>query len=204
MLAKVVQGGLPLIPPESSLSNSGDVFGESESWVLDLEMARLARKAGEGERAVLGYRKALETDPWCWEAIEGLCIEGTPPDPDLLFPPRTRAPAATPASSSTTLAPTVPISPLPNQYRSIPTHPPPLGPSQTWAVNSGSTAAYGKGRPVANDGFFTPQEVGMNGGGLMVGKGKDPVRGMLGFAVAGGLRNGRGGPEVMEMSLDEG
>ncbi|KAI5480971.1 20S cyclosome subunit (BimA/Nuc2/Cdc27) [Pseudohyphozyma bogoriensis] len=173
------------------LSHSAAFRPESEPWIYDLELARLARKAGEHERAVQGFRKALEGNPWCWEALEGLCAEGAPPDPDVLFPPRPRQLP-------------VPISPLPSHSRPLPTHPPPLGPSQTSAVNSSvpftaRTRAAAASQPEGL-GFFTPSDTSTPvGPGAFQGQ-----KSLYRLPGAGDLvRKGKAPTKDIEMSVDD-
>ncbi|KAM0792147.1 hypothetical protein ACM66B_004846 [Microbotryomycetes sp. NB124-2] len=137
------------------------------SAAIALELARLASAEGERERAIKSYRSVLELQPWCWEAIESLCAQGAPPDPDALFPPRPRPPSHA-----------VPISPLPQHSTTTASnaqaarsqsaaaaaaaaatsYPPPLGPSQTSVVNSAGVVRTRSSHENDGLGFFTPTE----------------------------------------------
>lgn len=171
-LAKVLVPGTPLAPSATTDSlDPASPFRDPEPWVYDLEMARLARNASEHDRAVVGFRKVLDLNPWCWDALDALCALGQPPDPDQLFPPRPRAPqshSAPMSSVAPTHTQTRPLAPAP--------HPPPLGPSQTSAVNSsvpfvvskarggpGGGSASGVGGPGMGEGLgllYTPGDAG--------------------------------------------
>lgn len=160
VLARLLhQSGSPLIAPEpgSEPSLLPFLYGKGESWEIELELARLSKRAGEGDRAIEGYRKVLEANHYCWEALEELCTLGAPPDPDVLFPPR---PRPTPTA----------VSPLVQMHSSRPPPPSlplPLGPSQSSAVNSaGPIASSSKTRYVSQGagkgeglGFFTPTDL---------------------------------------------
>lgn len=220
VLAKVLLPGVPLISPDATLDTNQlfSILGpdlnnnNTDPHVVDLELARLAQRAGEHERAIQSYRKVLEANPWCWEALEGLCAEGAPPDPDVLYPPRPRPPHSQPisplpnatASSSTTSRPLQPL----------PSHPPPLGPSQNSTVNSSfsfnkvpARGASGGGAGMMGDGlgFFTPSDTStpvMMGGGGAVNKGKGA--GLFGGSwQKGNVGQGRRGGDMSEMSVDE-
>lgn len=248
ILAKVLLPGVPLVLFSDSnliISNSTSIsittttnqsYGSNESWIIELQLARLAQKGGEKERAIQSYRKVLEGNPWCWEAVEGLCKEGEPPNMDSLFPPRQILPpniidsisgvgiggpssirmTNNGSSNSNTLTPIVPgqtgsILQTANQNQYFTSFKPPLGPSQTSAVNS--SFSFIKSRPNEGLGFFTPPEAAggngvMGGGGVgVVGKGKE--RSLFGYGNGGTAtwkKNGRAGAgaEQVEMSVDDG
>lgn len=191
--------------PTDATTSSSDP--SSEPHAIELELARLAKAAGEQERAILSYRKVLDIYPWCWEALEALANQGAPPDPKVLFPARPRPPrlagnalppssTSTTSSSATTMAPTLSST---TRHTNM-MQPAPLGPSQTSAVNS--TFSFGsngtathtrhKGRNMAPAGeiaagFFTPGEmtgpiaIGPGGGKAKV----QPALFAPGVAVAG-------------------
>lgn len=153
VLTKLLQSGSTLIAPEptSDPSSSPYLYADREPWVLELELARLSKRAGEQDSAMSSYRKVLESNSGCWEALEGLCALGVPPDTDVLYPARPR------------LIPTMAISPVLALSRPPPPSLPlPLGPSQSSAVNSAgpssskaryASTAIGKGEGL---GLFTP------------------------------------------------
>jgi anaphase-promoting complex subunit 3 len=152
VLSKLTQSGSTLITPDagSEPSSLPSLYHQGDTWILELEMARLSKKAGEVDRAIESYRKVLEANHYCWEALEGLCTLGLPPDPELLFPARPRPVPVAVSPIITHSKPPPPSLPLP------------LGPSQSSAVNSvvPSKARYGhqgtgKGEGL---GFFTPSD----------------------------------------------
>lgn len=214
----------PLEPTSTSSSSSSTSSPMSstpqaeETTMIDLELARLARKGGEHERAVQSYSKVLSKLPTCWEALETLCQMGAPPtDIDSIYPVR---PRPIPVSTQNQQPPTQLHPQLPMQP--VRSHPPPLGPSLNAAIN----APVSFGRPRNGDmqdtplNYATPAEsnqgggwgpllkgngvgVGAPGGGLK-GKGKEVW--MVG-AGGGGLplrrtASGRYG-DVTETSIDE-
>ncbi|KAK4705260.1 anaphase-promoting complex subunit 3, partial [Phenoliferia sp. Uapishka_3] len=221
-LAKVLVPGTLLapVPPVTASLDSLDpspvtAFRDTEPWVYELELARLARKAGESDRAVVGFRKVLEANPWCWEALDGLCVLGHPPDPDQLYPPRPKSHSALP--------PSAPISPLPTTHlRPLAPHPAPLGPSQTSAVNSAVPIVSHKGRngvgagamggATGSDGLglYTPNDA-MSGAslGMVTGINKGNADGKRLFTLgAGGIWRKPGlppprGGDFIEMSMDD-
>ncbi|KDE06691.1 hypothetical protein MVLG_03037 [Microbotryum lychnidis-dioicae p1A1 Lamole] len=231
VLAKIVSTTQPLVQPdpatEAALHAAVSLPSISSSssdptYVIDLEMARLARQSGEHERAIQSYRKALNKNPWCWEALEGLCAEGAPPDPDVLYPPRPirtvrSAPASIPiapmlSSSGNNNAHAQPSRPPLSAH---PSHPAPLGPSQSSTINSAFTfnnAAANKA--TSSGGFFTPGDAAVSqvGGGAGA-KGKDakPERGgLFGFgpgvaAVSSIWRKGRAqmAADISETSIED-
>lgn len=204
-LAFVLQPGVPLAPsppldnPDVAVYSDpsiGSAFPRpDESTVVELEHARLARKGGDYERAVVGFRKVVAKVPTCWEAVEALCLLGHPPDVDALYPlpNRQRATTATPPVSAGS---TVTHAPQQRPLAPSNSNPPPLGPSQTAVVNTvlPLTGAPGRlrsgGGPGGEGGLFTPTEIQVKPGGLFAvngkgkGKGKE-VQGLFAGAGAG-------------------
>ncbi|GAA5824201.1 hypothetical protein JCM3770_006131 [Rhodotorula araucariae] len=193
-LARVLQSGTPLAPvpqPDADVSSlcvePSWLAPFDESTVVELELARLARKGGEYERAVHSFRTVLLKAPLCWEAIEALCALGAPPDVNSFLPVKPRSVA----SSVQTAAP----QPVPQQQPQRPlattnSNPAPLGPSQTAAVNT-AFSAYGAAARTRTGGMesgslFTPTEVAVKPGGLFglngKGKGKEVVPGLFGVS----------------------
>ncbi|BGP37723.1 anaphase-promoting complex subunit cdc27 [Rhodotorula kratochvilovae] len=190
-LARVLQPGTPLAPGPQHETDVSLLSVESswlapidEATVVELELARLARKGGDYERAVQSFRSVLLKAPTSWEAIEALCALGAPPDVDALLPlkPRSTASSAQPAASQQVLQQQRPLAPTNS-------NPAPLGPSQTAAVNTalGAYGAAARARVGVMDGsggLFTPSEVAVKPGGLfglhVKGKGKEVVPGLFG------------------------
>lgn len=191
-LFRVLQPSTPLVStsseplePSSSSSPTSSAPQAEESTMIDLELARLARKGGENERAVQSYSKVLSKLPTCWEALETLCQMGAPPtDIDSIYPVR---PRPIPISSQAQQPPAQPHSPLPMQP--LRSHPPPLGPSLNAAVN----APVSFGRPRNGDmqdtplSYATPAESNQGGGWGPLSKG-NVVGGGGGGAPGGGLK----------------
>ena len=220
-LAKVLSPGTPLVPSTATTSpldaafelSPAAAFKDTEAWVYDLELARLARRAGEPDRAVVAFRKVLAANAWCWEALEQLCLLGHPPDPDQLFPARPRAP-------NHHLPPSQPISPVTSTQQQQPRpFPAPLGPSQTSAVNSAVPFVVPKQRGQTMGGstsdglgLYTPGEpMSAASLGLLSQQGKGHQDGKRLFNLgAGGTWRKPGLPpprhgqaDVVEMSVDE-
>ncbi|BGP22607.1 20S cyclosome subunit BimA/Nuc2/Cdc27 [Rhodotorula toruloides] len=222
VLAFVLQPGVPLAPsppldnPDvaaNSDSSTDAAFPRAdEATVVELELARLARRGGDYERAVVGFRKVVAKLPTCWEAVEALCLLGHPPDVDVLYPlpDRQRATTATPpVSAGSTVTHALQQRPLAPSN----SHPPPLGPLQTAVVNTvvpltGAPSRLRDGDGSAGEGgLFTPTEIQVKPGGLFgvngKGKGKQ-VPGLFGAAGAGVppplRRNGSG--RYADMSMD--
>lgn len=202
VLAKALSLNLPPSVPLALAEGSPFDWNEpsvNEGWILELEVTRLARKGGEHDRAIQGYRKVLEANAWCWEAIEGLCAEGAPPDIAALFPPRPRPRP----SVSVPVSPPAPLRPLP----STSSHPPPLGPSQTYAVNSpqGFSKARGYQNGAGGEGlpFLTPSDA-IAAGPTLAQPGKDKGKGVLGFTGFFSKKGSKPASEVVDMSLDDG
>lgn len=101
----------------------------SEPWALALEFARAARSADNASTAIRAFSSALENNPWCWEALEGLCALGASVDPTQLFPVRPGSKAVPPSISPDILQPTSPQQSTAPPLRAH--HPAPLGPSQS-------------------------------------------------------------------------
>lgn len=199
ILSKAINLNLPITLSPNHINPNTPTTAQPnlEPWVLQLELARLARKSGEHDTAILGYRKVLQANAWCWEAIEALCQQGSPPNIDLLFPHRPTPPLPNPTAPLS--PPTFPSRPLPN--------PAPLGPSQTFAVNSPPPPTHVKNRN-GGDGlnFLTPMEgtggatMGATGGG----KEKEKGKGVLGFGGFFGKKGNRIGiPESVDMNVDD-
>lgn len=117
ILGKLLQSGAPLIPPQlgSEVPALTCLFSEGDTWVLDLEMARLAKKAGEDENALESYRRVLDSNAFCWEALEGVCALGFPPDVDQMYPARQRP--ILPLSHHCSLFANLPLHHRPFRYR---------------------------------------------------------------------------------------
>ncbi|GJN88792.1 hypothetical protein Rhopal_001762-T1 [Rhodotorula paludigena] len=208
-LGRVIQPGTPLAPPAAYEAEAASLWADTaspllqtadEGTVVELELARLAMKGGDYERAILSFRRVVAKVPTCWEAIEALCALGAPPDVDALFPVQAR-PSAAAASAAGAGAQNVP----PAGAQAAPAHAPgprplaptnsnsaPLAPSQTAAVNM-AFAGYGAaGRAARNGmdsgGLFTPTEVAVKPGGLFgqngKGKGREVVGGLFGAGGA--------------------
>lgn len=213
-LARVLQPGTPLAPatpahpdPDVSLLVGGGAAAWlaplDEGAVVELEMARLACRGGDYERAVQSFRNVVVKAPTCWEAIEALCALGMPPDIDGLLPLKPRS-----------HPPSVHSAPLQQQPRPLATAnavPAPLGPSQTAAVNAG-LGAYGaaartrSGLVDGSGGLFTPTEIAVKPGGLFganaKGKGKEVGTGLFGATQAPpGLRR-TGSGRYADMTVD--
>ncbi|GAA5951706.1 hypothetical protein JCM3765_003089 [Sporobolomyces pararoseus] len=219
-LFRITQPWNPLVstssdPLETALVPTVQV---EESTVLDLEMARLAKKGGERERAVQSYTKVLSKLPSCWEALETLCqLDSPPTDLDALYPLRSRS---LPVPSQSQPPPLLQTATATTASQSNRTHPPPLGPSLNSTINA---PPFSFGRPRNGDmqetplGYSTPADsnpglagfnkfnVGAPGvGGGVKGKGKETW--MLGGG-GGGLplrrtASGRYG-DVTETSIDD-
>lgn len=171
-LFRITQPWNEFVPSSSEPLESALVTGAvhvDESTVIDLEMARLARKGGEHERAVSSYSRVLAKLPSCWEALEILCQLGAPPlDLDSLYPARSR-PSPVPPHSHAHAHAAAPLNAA--QSRS---HPPPLGPSLNATIN----APFSFGRPRNGDlqetplNYSTPVEAGQAGFAKLHGAGQ--------------------------------
>ncbi|OCF36805.1 anaphase-promoting complex subunit 3 [Kwoniella heveanensis BCC8398] len=127
----------------------------STSASAHLLLASLSHKGKAPEAAVDNYVRALQDDPWLWEAFTGLCDIGAAPSLESIFPD---PPALSRASSArTSRPPTLSPNPMP---RSSASEVPGLLPSR-------KTTAYGNGNGGGGGGFFTP-DVGV-GAGLKLG-----------------------------------
>ena len=205
---------MPSPAPDSAAEVSlPGTFRDTDPWVYDLELARLARNAGEPDRAAVGFRKAIEANPWCWEALDALCSLGHPPDPDQLFPPR-------PRTASSQQPPSQPISPVASTthaYRQLASHPAPLGPSQTSAVNSAVPFVLPKQRAAQGHastnslsdglGLYTPGDAMSTASLGMLAKGQQDGKRLFNIGTGGvwrkpGLPPPRAG-DVAEMSIDD-
>ncbi|WVQ99447.1 hypothetical protein IAU59_006582 [Kwoniella sp. CBS 9459] len=125
----------------------------STSASAHLLLASLSHKGKAPEVAVENYVKALQDDPWMWEAFTGLCDTGAAPALEDIFPD---PPALSRASSArTSRPPTLSPNPMP---RSSASEVPGLLPTRkTTAYGSGVGGGGGGG-----GGFFTP-DVGVGG-----------------------------------------
>ncbi|GAA6063052.1 hypothetical protein JCM10212_001115 [Sporobolomyces blumeae] len=208
-------------PASSSLSSPA-------SLAIDLELARLAHRANEPDRAVQSFEKVLSTLPTCWEALETLCQLGHAPslsDLDSMFPlPKPRPvqppPHSASTSSTSTLHPGQPSHPSSTHPNGRTHPPPPLGPSQTSTINSlvqpftfGRTRngdahetplGYPYSTPVEGGPLFEAGLAGARGG--FKGKGRE-VWMVGGGQGPGGLPLRRTGSarygDVTETSIDE-
>ncbi|GAA6029494.1 hypothetical protein JCM8097_003707 [Rhodosporidiobolus ruineniae] len=212
-LARVLQPGVPLVPadapPADWLSTLSSDFplaalpSADDPAAIELDLARLARKAGDAARAVVSFRRVLAAVPMCCEAIEGLCELGAPPDIEQLLPMPKRAAAANGAGQSQQQAAQqqqqVPPQTQQQQQQYLRTatngtYPPPLGPSQTAAVNTIWGGAANGNAFGSSGGLFTPTDAASAGGG---GAGFKPNGGGGLFGPGAGV-NGKGkGKEVV-------
>ncbi|OXC67525.1 hypothetical protein AYX13_04034 [Cryptococcus neoformans] len=113
-----------------------------------LLLANLSHKGKSPETAIENYRKALDEDPWMWEAFTNLCDVGAPPPIESLFPSGAGLSLSRHASRSSRppLSPNIhrqksPIEPAPGVLR--------LHQAQAGAGNNG--------------GLFTPDVEGIGG-----------------------------------------
>ncbi|EKM83048.1 hypothetical protein AGABI1DRAFT_111570 [Agaricus bisporus var. burnettii JB137-S8] len=60
-----------------------------EEAALRCRAGNMALKGNLSDKASKSYREALSSNPYLWEAFEGLCSLGTMPEIDELFPPKT-------------------------------------------------------------------------------------------------------------------
>ncbi|KAF9227878.1 TPR-like protein [Gyrodon lividus] len=60
----------------------------SEEAALRCRAGTMAMKGNLPEKATASFRQALALNPLLWEAFEGLCLLGTAPEVDEIFPPR--------------------------------------------------------------------------------------------------------------------
>lgn len=146
----VLAPALPLDEPAAA-----DFPRFDEVTAVQLEIGRLARRAGERERAVASFARVVANVPTCWEAIEALCALGCPPDVDKILPAVESAPAPGPSqvAPSARLPETVPA-PV-----SQPVHSPsPLTPSQTVILNAPAEYIHAARFRNESVGLFTPVE----------------------------------------------
>ncbi|GAA5843766.1 hypothetical protein JCM9279_000136 [Rhodotorula babjevae] len=203
-LARVVHPGTPLAAAAPSHHHHdhldpGLAGTDAAAWlaplddaaVLELEMARLARRGGDYERAVQGFRAVVAKAPACWEAIESLCALGMPPDVDVLLPLK---PRSAPSSAHTVGASSSAAQQQQQHSRALAAAnsvPAPLGPSNTahgaygGAMRTRSTMLDGLGGgggaagggAGGGGGLFTPTEIAVKPGGLFGGaNGKGKAR----------------------------
>ncbi|BGP13674.1 anaphase-promoting complex subunit cdc27 [Rhodosporidiobolus nylandii] len=149
---------LPLVPfPPSSSSSSDDPA------LLELDLARLALKSSDADRAIVAFRRVLQRVPSCWEAIEALCELGAPPDVEALFPLPVKKAAAPPIppqqQQAQVQARPLALSNSSNGFSAPSYPPPPLGPSQSAGVNT----AHPYPAFSSSGGLFTPDAVGAGG-----------------------------------------
>ncbi|WRT66427.1 uncharacterized protein IL334_003383 [Kwoniella shivajii] len=118
----------------------------STSASAHLTLACLSHKGKAPEAAVENYQKALQEDPWLWEAFTGLCDIGSPPSLESIFldPP---VPSRT-SSTRTSRPPTLSPNPMP---RSSASEMPGFLPTRKQISYLGSNGGNGGG-----SGFFTP------------------------------------------------
>ncbi|CAD6591303.1 MAG: anaphase-promoting complex subunit cdc27, partial [Tremellales sp. Tagirdzhanova-0007] len=88
----------------------------STTATAHLLLASLSHKGKAPEQAVEHYAKALQDDPWLWEAFTGLCDIGSPPPPALLFPEPAGISRSSP--SRTSRPPTLSPNPMPRSSAS--------------------------------------------------------------------------------------
>ncbi|WVW83972.1 hypothetical protein I302_105995 [Kwoniella bestiolae CBS 10118] len=126
----------------------------STSASAHLLLASMSHKGKAPEIAIENYQKALQEDPWLWEAFTGLCDIGSPPPLEAIFPD---PPAPSRASSiRTSRPPTMSPNPMPRSSAS---------------EMSGFLPARKTSHLTANGGgggFFTP-DVGGGAGGSRLG-----------------------------------
>ncbi|WWC70049.1 uncharacterized protein I206_103993 [Kwoniella pini CBS 10737] len=127
----------------------------STSASAHLMLASLSYKGKAPATAIENYQKALQEDPWLWEAVTGLCDIGSPPSPESIFPD---PPAPSRASSSrTSRPPTLSPNPMP---RSSASEMPGFLPARKH-THLGTNGNGGGG-------FFTP-DIGGGGGNTRLG-----------------------------------
>ncbi|WVQ72495.1 hypothetical protein IAR50_002050 [Cryptococcus sp. DSM 104548] len=112
-----------------------------------LLLATLSQKSKAQETAVDSYRKALEEDPWLWEAFTGLCDMGAHPPAEQLFPIPTSHPLS---RSNTSRSTRPPLSPNLHRQKS----PADLAPGILRTQGSGSNGNANV--PSNGGGLFTP------------------------------------------------
>ncbi|WVR07101.1 hypothetical protein IAU60_004140 [Kwoniella sp. DSM 27419] len=126
----------------SSLPEPSSASSSASSHLL---LANLSYKGKAPEVAAEHYAKALEEDPWLWEAFTGLCDIGAAPAYDQVFPD---PPVLSRASSTrTSRPPTLSPNPMPRSSASeVP------GLVATRKTANAGAPAYGG----SSGGFFTP------------------------------------------------
>ncbi|KXN82599.1 hypothetical protein AN958_02450 [Leucoagaricus sp. SymC.cos] len=80
----------------SAFSSSRIAHPFPEEAALRCRAGNMALKGNLPERASRSYREALSSNPYLWEAFEGLCSLGSPPEIDEIFPQRPVPVKATP------------------------------------------------------------------------------------------------------------
>lgn len=181
ILAQVCRPGIALAPaeplegPPTRTPGLLASVGADEAVEVELELVRLAHRAGEADRAVVGYRKVLTRCATCWEALDALCRLGAPPDVGKLLP--TPAPGQPSHSGYRLPVPTA----LGEVVKNTLVHPgpQPLTPSQTVVVNA--PAGYVHDARLRNDahssGLSTPVDLPVKPPGAVEyaakGKGRD-------------------------------
>ncbi|GAA5822615.1 hypothetical protein JCM11251_004317 [Rhodosporidiobolus azoricus] len=210
-LARVLQTGVPLAPVEPASSSSDASFTSDllpppsfaasldDPTALTLSLARLAYSSNDADRAIVSFRRVLAKAPTCWEAIETLCDLGAAPDVDafLRLPPKRAALAATvpQQQQQSQQQQQQALKPLSNSNASSTgsnglSYPPPLGPSQTAAVNT-AWAQLQNGFQ-SSGGLFTPTEAAPNGVKPNGGGGGGGGGGMLFGGGQNGVPKGKG------------
>lgn len=176
VLANISRPGTVLAPPVPF--DSPDLVAGmpriDESVAIQLEMGRLAKRAGENERAIQSFTYVVAKVPTCWEALEALCELGAPPNIDDILPAtddvvRQVTRAAT-ASQGVEDAGAVPFQPYLHS-------PSPLTPSQTLVLNAPSDYVHNTRQRQEGVGLVTPVEIGVKMGDaaefLNKGKGRE-------------------------------
>ncbi|GAA5880727.1 hypothetical protein JCM3774_005690 [Rhodotorula dairenensis] len=180
ILTHVYRPGVALAPAEPLEGPPIRTLGvlapvADETVEVELELARLAQRAGEVDRAIVGYQKVLSRCATCWEALEALCRLGAAPDMDKLLP--TSAPGR---GSNSVNPPSVPTAPVEFAKASL-AHPgpQPLTPSQTVVLNAPADyihAARSRG-DLYGSGLSTPVDLPVKPPGVLEhatkGKGRD-------------------------------
>ncbi|KAF9452292.1 TPR-like protein [Macrolepiota fuliginosa MF-IS2] len=85
----------------SAFSSSRVAHAFPEEAALRCRAGNTALKGNLPDKASRSYREALSSNPYLWEAFEGLCSLGSLPEIDELFPPRPFPVKATPQNDGT-------------------------------------------------------------------------------------------------------
>ncbi|WWC62030.1 uncharacterized protein I303_104617 [Kwoniella dejecticola CBS 10117] len=89
----------------------------STSASAQLMLAQLSHKGKAPETAIDSYQKALQEDPWLWEAFTGLCDIESPLSLEAIFPDPPAAPSRA-SSTRTSRPPTLSPNPMPRSSAS--------------------------------------------------------------------------------------